>query len=135
MRERLWIGSLHGVALGASRGRVHMQINPADTGDTHVVKAASARTIEVEMTPLDDHGITDADFIKIDCEGFELDVLVGGRYTIQHSHPCIIVEQKQHKLAANYGTKGTPAVDYLKQMGAVIRKEMGGDYIMSWDQQ
>jgi hypothetical protein len=45
----------------------------------------------------------------------------------------VIVEQKQHKLGPNFRIKGTPAVDMLRAMGAKLRKELGGDYICSWD--
>ena len=153
--------TLHHVALGAVRAEVKMAIDPADSGGTHVEAAvyvptgngtvariptpptpsadsfqADARVIHprlVPLVPLDSYEFGEVDFIKIDCEGYELDVLEGAAQTIGRWKPCIIVEQKPHKLAVNYGIKGAPAVDYLLGMGAKLRKEMGGDYIMSWD--
>jgi FkbM family methyltransferase len=122
-------------ALGAGRGRVKMVVprldGGLDTGGTHVGTEGE----EVELRRLDDEflHVPDAvDFIKIDCEGYEAEVVRGAEGLIRAARPCVIVEQKQHKMAANYGTSGTPAVDLLREMGAVLRHEIGGDYILSW---
>lgn len=120
---------LYRFALGAAAGKVLIDYRPEDSGGTHVAKNG---TIEAEMRTLDSFGFMDVDFIKLDCEGYELEVLKGGRETLERFHPCVIVEQKPHKLGPNFGITGTPAVDYLRQMGAVLRREMGGDYILSW---
>lgn len=122
--------NLHPCALGAYPGHVVMQIDPADSGGTHAREAGSGPLVELKM--LDEFRFADVDFIKIDCEGYELNVLMGGLNTIVESRPCIIVEQKPHKLQANYGVKGAPAVDYLLNLGARVRAEISGDYILSW---
>jgi FkbM family methyltransferase len=123
--------ALHSYALGAASGRVRMEV-PAlqgglDTGGTHVAGAGN-----VEMRTLDSFALQDVDFIKIDVEGYEDHVIDGGRETIARCRPCIIVEQKPHKLGPNFGIKGTPAVDLLKSMSYAVRREMGGDYIMTF---
>jgi FkbM family methyltransferase len=118
--------NLHSCALGSTLGQVRMVYNPKDSGGTHVGAQGDA----VEMRTLDSFLFPDVDFIKIDCEGFELEVLKGAWRTISLSLPTIIVEQKPHKLQANYGTKGAPAVDYLKELGYRVAREMSGDYIM-----
>jgi hypothetical protein len=71
------------------------------------------------------------DFIKIDCEGYEHHVIEGARETILRCKPCIIVEQKPHKLGPNFGIKGTPAVDLLKSWGYKVVREIGGDFILT----
>lgn len=122
---------LYACALGSVSGKVRMAIDPADTGGTHIdAKAESGDTV---LRKLDEFDLIDVDFIKIDCEGFEAHVIEGARDTLKRCHPCVIVEQKQHKLGANFGIKGTPAVDMLRAMGAKVRKELSGDYICSWD--
>ena len=128
---------LHCFALGATDDTwALMSINPADTGGTHVSVERPSVVNHMDATPmmtLDSFKFEDVDFIKIDCEGYELEVLKGAWRTIARSKPCVIVEQKPHKLLPNFGIKGAPAVDYLRDMGAVLRKEIGGDYILSWD--
>ena len=71
--------------------------------------------------------------MKIDCEGYEHHVIAGARETLLRCKPCVIVEQKQHKMAENYGTKGEPAVDLLRELGAHARICISGDWICSWD--
>jgi FkbM family methyltransferase len=122
---------MHECALGNVDGSVRMSIDLADTGGTHVSNALIGGE-SVPMFRLDTYEYSHVDFIKIDCEGYELHVLQGAECTLRSCRPCVIVEQKQHKMSANFGTKGTPAVDYLRDMGAILRREMGGDYILSW---
>ena len=120
--------ALHPCALGAAPGRVALIVPPGSSGGTHISGPG-----DIEMRTLDSFALQDVDFIKVDCEGAELAVLQGAVDTIARCKPCIIVEQKAHIMAKNFGTAGRPAVDYLLNMGAILRREMGGDYIMSFD--
>jgi FkbM family methyltransferase len=55
--------------------------------------------IDVEVRTLDSFGWTDVDAIKIDVEGFELEVLQGAIETIRASHPVIQAElMKQSRM-------------------------------------
>lgn len=119
---------LHDVALGAAPGRAMMRVDPADSGGTHIVGRVEVGGVEVRT--LDSYALENVDFLKIDCEGYELPVLLGSVETLARCRPTIIVEQKQHKLGANYGIKGVPAVDFLRERGWKLVREMGGDYIM-----
>jgi FkbM family methyltransferase len=121
----------YGFALGEAPGRVSMTVptldGGLDTGGTHVGGGG-----DIEMRTLDEFGLQDVDFLKIDCEGYEHHVINGARETLLRCKPCVIVEQKQHIMQRNYGTAGTPAVDLLKEMGAEVRACLSGDYILSW---
>jgi FkbM family methyltransferase len=118
-------------ALGATAGRVSMTTptldGGLDTGGTHVGGEG-----DIEMRTLDSLEFSGVDFLKIDCEGYEHHVIAGARETLLRCKPCVIVEQKPHKLGPNFGIKGTPAVDALKALGAEVRREISGDYIMAW---
>lgn len=125
--------ALHHCALGDEAGFVAMSIDPADTGGTHVHKhltSGLSSKNDAPLATLDSHEWQDVDFIKIDCEGYEHHVLVGAEQTIRATWPTIIVEQKPHKLFPNFGIKGAPAVELLKEWGYKVAAEMSGDYIM-----
>ncbi len=132
------IAILYPLALGAARGKVAMRIptlsGGIDSGGTHVA-TDHGKIVgggDIDMRPLDEFDLPDVDFLKIDCEGFELEVLRGAADTLARCQPCVIVEQKPHKLGPNFGIKGTPAVDFLRAAGAELKKEIGGDFIMAW---
>jgi FkbM family methyltransferase len=114
--------------LGAREANVGMHYDPADSGGTHVAPGG-----DMKMRRLDSFQLEAVDFLKIDCEGYELEVLKGAQETLERCRPCVIVEQKAHKLGPNFGIRGTPAVDFLIHLGARQRAVLSGDYILSWD--
>lgn len=85
------VHTIYHVALGKQKGTVKMEITPDNTGSTHVKRGFTGDT---PMLPLDHFNLTDIDFIKIDVEGYELDVVKGGFETLKKNDPVIIVEQK-----------------------------------------
>lgn len=125
---------LHGVALGTQTEVVSMRCGtPGSHGDTFVAPKEQANaTFDVCMVTLDSFDLANVDFVKIDCEGYELFVIKGGEKTIKRDRPCIIVEQKPGK-AQTYGLGETDAVALLKSWGATVRAVLSGDYILSWD--
>ena len=122
---------LYACALSDRIGGCDLAYDPADSGGTHVATDADGK---IPMLRLDQFGFTDVDFLKIDCEGYEHRVLDGARKTLSLCKPCVIVEQKPHKLGPNFGIEGTPACDLLREMGAHCREVISGDYIFAWDQ-
>lgn len=119
---------LHDIALGNKTAQVAMHTEPSSSGDTWVNGYG-----DITMSRLDDllFAETDVDFIKLDCEGYEAFALQGAEKLIARCKPCIVVEQKPGK-AQKFGLKETEAVTWLQEHGAVLRKEMAGDYILSW---
>jgi FkbM family methyltransferase len=124
---------LHQVALGENPGFVCLKCGtPGSHGDTFVAPKDEANAaIDVTMRTLDSFELANVDFIKIDCEGYELFVIKGGEQTIRRARPCVIVEQKPGK-AQTYGLGETDAVALLKSWGANVRAVLAGDYILSW---
>lgn len=84
---------------------------------------------ELEMRSLDDCHLKTVDFIKCDCEGYDLFALRGGEKTILRDKPVIVVEQKRDQ-AQRYGLERLAAVDYLISLGYWVADEMEADYIM-----
>lgn len=124
---------LHDVALGESPGLVCLKCGtPGSHGDTFVAPKDEANAaIDISMRTLDSFDLANVDFIKIDCEGYELFVIKGAERTIKRDRPCVIVEQKPGK-AQSYGLGETDAVTLLKSWGATVRAVLSGDYILSW---
>jgi FkbM family methyltransferase len=85
----------------------------------------------VHLRRLDDFPIENVDFIKLDCEGYELFALQGGQRILTENKPVVIVEQKPGR-AQKFGLKETEAVEYLQSLGAKLVKEISGDYILTW---
>lgn len=57
---------------------------------------------DVRVAPLDDFKISGVDFIKIDVEGHEIEVLKGAAATIEASRPIVLIElKKQHVKTVN----------------------------------
>ena len=119
--------TLHPVALGAAPGMISMWTEDGSSGNS-IVKGSG----DIEMRTLDSYGLEDVDFIKIDCEGYELFVLQGAVETLRRCRPTICVEQKPGRMTA-FGLKGAGAVTFLEEMGAVVREKMSGDYILTWE--
>ena len=117
-------------ALGDKEGTVSIACRTAgSSGDTGV----TAQTGDIPMRPLDFFELTDVDFIKIDCEGYEEFILRGAAETLERCKPCVMVEQKG-TMSKQYGCKQKSAVDFLEGMGAKLRAEISGDFILSWDE-
>jgi FkbM family methyltransferase len=67
----------------------------------------------VSIETLDSYHLADVDFIKIDVEGHELEVLRGARRTLQDCSPVVLIEVKEANLEA--------VTDFLKGIGYVNR--------------
>jgi FkbM family methyltransferase len=125
--------TLHAYALGGTSGVVSLTCGtPGSHGDTFIAPRETANAAhDVPMQKLDWFGLENIDFMKIDCEGYEANVLRGAERTIKICRPCIIVEQKPG-MAQKYGLAETHAVAILKSWGAKQRQEISGDFILSW---
>lgn len=119
---------LHQVALGAEPGEVRLYTKRRSTAFTRVKDDGD---IAVEQRTLDSFGLVKVDFIKIDVEGWEHNVVKGGVETIRRCKPVMIVEQKPNN-AELHGLKQFGAVNLLKKWGARQVADMAGDIIMAW---
>jgi len=116
--------TLHPVALGKAPGSVSMNTEVGSSGNTTVGGKG-----DIPMITLDSLGLDDVDYMKLDCEGFEENVLRGAEHLLVTCKPVIMVEQKRD-FAARFDLEPQGAVKYLKAMGYVVAVEVSGDYIM-----
>ncbi len=123
--------TLHPYALGNEAKVVELEMKAKNSGVTHIVDKANARTRTAEMHRLDSFELQDVDFLKIDCEGYEWFVIKGAEKTILRCKPVIIVEQKE-STKDRYGLPFEQAVRLLKSWGAEQEFEIGGDHCLRW---
>ena len=77
-------------ALGRATGFGSPSSNAANRMMSEIIEGADADGIKIAA--LDDLGIEEADFVKIDVEGFTLGVLQGAQQTLQRLRPALFVE-------------------------------------------
>ncbi len=116
--------TLHACALGAKEGSIRISTTRASSGNSYIDGDG-----DVPLRTLDSFSLNDVDFVKADCEGYELHAMVGAKETIERCKPVIIVEQKPGR-AQRFGLAETGAVAYLESLGYRMAQEMSGDYIM-----
>jgi FkbM family methyltransferase len=117
------------VALGNENSFVSMNVELENTGATHVSSNTNDLN-KVELKKLDDYEFTDIDFIKIDVEGYENQVVLGAKETLIRNKPIIIVEQKG--FSSKFNESQFEAVETLKSYGAKVIDQVVKDFILSW---
>ena len=128
---------VHPVALGSQNGIVSLNIEEANSGNTHVTPMGtkSADPFAVNVHRLDvlvsEMGINKAQFIKIDVEGYELEVVKGAEKYIRDCKPVMVVEQKR-SYSNRYASYDGQVIELLKAWGAQVMWTMNGDYCLKW---
>lgn len=127
---------IHAVALGQESGGTVSLHNETEgsCGDTCIATGGTTANAAacVPLRALDDFNLQRVDLLKVDVEGYELPILEGGLQTLRRCRPVVIVEQKPGN-AQKFGLKERQAVDFLMSIGAELRAEISGDFIMSWE--
>jgi FkbM family methyltransferase len=116
-------------ALGNQNSFVSMNVDLENTGATHISNKIDEANL-VELKKLDDYEYNNVDFIKIDVEGFENQVVLGAKETLIRNKPTIIVEQKN--FLNQFNETQFQAIDTLKSYGAKVIDRVFKDYILSW---
>jgi FkbM family methyltransferase len=108
------------VALGAGAGTATMRFDPLMPGGSKVVVQENAPDANVRVTTLDQDieelRLPAPTFIKIDVEGFELDVLRGAEQTLAREQPAVFVEIHGETLAEKR-SNAAAVVQFLHDAG------------------
>lgn len=119
------------VALGPQAGSVEMHIKKNDghnrvSNDGYTTPSGKAvkvntgyQRVSVPQVTLDSYNFTNVDIIKIDVEGYELEVLKGATQTIETNRPIVQVECVETQPRA-FGTTIQDLFDYFNQRNYVI---------------
>ena len=117
---------VHRYALGSCEKSVLLETPPDNTGMTHVVRGSTG---PIPMITLDSLNFSDVDFIKLDVEGYELDVIKGGINTLRDNDPVIIVEQKEKYAIPEEGPQA--ALKFLmKELNYKVIDRVVDDWIL-----
>lgn len=122
---------LRACALGTEDTMISMVITAENTGHSHVDES-SRGTGSIPMYRLDTLNLAPFDYIKIDCEGYEYNILVGAEQTIKHYKPVVVVEQKLHKDTGRTEDNQYQAAELLKSWGARQLARVNHDVILGW---
>jgi FkbM family methyltransferase len=115
--------------LGNSNEDISMEVDSNNSGASHV--STEIHGDKISLKKLDDYNLKDINFIKIDVEGYESQVVLGAKETLIRNKPIVIVEQKGY--SNRYNIKENEAIDTLKNYGAKIIEQVGKDLIMGWE--
>ena len=119
------------IALGTEDTTIDMIITEGNTGHSHINKD-SVGSGKVEMKRLDSLDFDRIDYMKIDCEGYEMQILKGGENTLRTHQPIIVVEQKLHTDTGITKETQYGCVDLLKSWGAKELGRVRNDCILGW---
>lgn len=84
----------------------------------------------IRIVTLDEVDPQGVDLIKIDVEGYDLKVLLGGERVIRRDKPVVVIEQKGRSEA--FGARRREGSELLEQWGARVVDEISGDVVMAW---
>lgn len=116
-------------ALGNEDTHINMIITKENTGHSHVDTNSLGQGL-IPMHRLDSVQLPKIDYIKLDCEGYEYNILLGSQRTIVGNRPIIVIEDKAHKDVGHANTVG--AVDLLVSWGARVLDRVKNDVIVGW---
>ena len=110
---------------------IDIWFNPLYTGHSSAYMNSDINregdTIECEVRTLDSFQFENVDFLKIDVEGAELDVLRGGMNTIETHRPIITTEHSQQ---TPEGIRNSYEVlTLMDSLNYEYRQTIGGDFI------
>jgi FkbM family methyltransferase len=108
-------------ALGSEAGWVEMDYRRSNPGETHVAADSTPTGTRVELVTLDDTlarlGIGRIDYLKIDVEGYELQVLRGARGIIDRSPGIVVQTELIERHLQRYGSTVADVVAFLCGLG------------------
>jgi FkbM family methyltransferase len=117
---------LNQLAVGSTEGGAKLNAPTKENSgaasllSTNMPARFEARPVEVQVTSLDaycrEHSVDRLDVIKIDCQGYELQVLEGGSNVLQRFRPRLLLEYDVDFLLAS-GASGTRLCSMLETRG------------------
>lgn len=107
-------------ALGKTSGYISMQSERGNMGNSFVVDESQGT---VELITLDSLNLTPS-FIKMDVQGFEYDVLLGGLETLKKYRPVMIIELEDSNgsIPTSFKNSKENSMELLNELGYTLLK-------------
>lgn len=121
--------SLFKLALGADRGQCDVEAVTDNSGDRQIAKVGSG---PVHMSSLDYLLLQSCDLLKLDVQGYELEVLKGASHTLAEHRPVVIIEDEPAGALRRTFAEPGAAVRRLEKIGATVVGRISDDKIMAW---
>jgi len=116
------------VALGDQETMINMIITEDNMGHTHIDPTSFGQGT-TPVRRLDNLDFPIIDYMKIDCEGYEYQIIQGAEQTIKRCRPVVVVEQKPH---GTYNSNQFAAIELLHRYGMRRLDQVKDDWIMGW---
>ncbi|HEX4169366.1 MAG TPA: FkbM family methyltransferase [Bryobacteraceae bacterium] len=118
-------------ALGARNTRATLTRSLVHAGDNRIAAADSrkiTRAIDIKVAPLDEViGDKSVDFIKMDVQGWELEVLRGMRRTLERNRNLQIAFEFWPQGLRNAGCQPADLLDHLRSTGFRLFQHVNGE--------
>ena len=118
----------HNYGIGEKRSKLQLQLSGSgSTFNSDFNSDSSLPHIEVEVLSLDewikDNPLENVDFIKVDVEGYELEVLKGSENTIKSFKPVIFIEIAKKFLSRNFINQDYQVtLNWFKKNGYFVKR-------------
>lgn len=124
---------IHPEAISDATGVLWMRRTADNSGNSHVSIDGPEDAERVNAITLDQFmdNLARVDFIKVDTEGYEFQVIEGARRLIERDHPMFMIEQKAGA-AERYARGRFDAKTRLEKFGYRQIWARSGDYLMEW---
>lgn len=117
----------YNIALGSKQAQVFMSVGPKGPISSMIDVASG---IPAAMTTLDSELHGKVDFLKIHCNGYELEVLRGAKELITRDHPDIFVVMKKNKLVKTF--YADEVYQFLLELGYRVKYRQKPDWLFSY---
>ncbi|GAA0137516.1 hypothetical protein YSY43_43570 [Paenibacillus sp. YSY-4.3] len=111
------------VAIGSKEDKANMNISLDNLGQSYVTLESTGDTVVKTLDSFND--IEQPTFIKIDVEGYELEVLKGMNNILKHSHPTLWIEVTSETVKSVYA--------YLSQFNYQIQDYYDFNFLFVYD--
>ena len=111
----------HNIALSNTVGNVYINQHLENSGMSCITDSTTG--LMVQTSTLDSHNLENVDFIKIDVEGYEPEVLQGAERTITTHNPVLFIE------VLNKYKQTSPVFDILASYGYTQVGQVAENYI------